>query len=362
MILITTQCFPPRRGGIEVLMEGLADNLGRAGREVLVLADRVEDGEVPRSDTYQLRVYGGWKLWRRRRKAQAVRSLVRKGGIEGVFADSWKSAELLSDLGVPLAVLAHGMEFPANPDAAKRARIRKALSGAGVVIANSAYTADLVRPYLSAKTRLVVINPPIGPQPVALPDQLETVDAVIGGRGPVLLTLARLEPRKGVDAVIRALPELLRRHPDLLYIVAGRGEDRARLEELAVSEGVADNVHFAGGVSDEEKAALFSRADLFVMPARREGDSVEGFGIVYREANWYGVPVLAGRDGGAADAVVDGETGLLCDAADQADVTAHILSLLEDDAKLRRMGENAAGLARGIAQWQASVRRFLEAL
>ena len=362
MILITTQCFAPRRGGIEILMEGLAENLGRAGREVLVLADRVGGGEPPNSDAYKLRLFGGWKLLRRHRKVLAVRSVVKAGDVEGVFADSWKSAERLSDLGVPLAVLAHGMEFPANPSDAKRARIRTALSVATTVIANSSYTAELARPYIGAGTRLVVINPPIGPQPEPQREQVAALNSVVGGRKPVLLTLARLEPRKGVDAVIRALPEVRERHPDVLYIIAGAGDDRARLEEQAATAGVAANVHFAGAVSEEEKAALFARADLFVMPARREGDSVEGFGIVYREANWYGVPVLAGREGGAADAVIDGETGLLCDASNQADVTAHILTLLEDADTLNRMRTNAEQLARGSGQWQAAVDRFLDAL
>ena len=362
MILITTQCFPPRRGGIEILMEGLAENLGRAGREVLVLADRVGGAAAPNSDAYRLRLFGGWKLLRRSRKAQAIKSAVSAGGVEGVFADSWKSAERLADLGVPLAVLAHGMEFPANPSEAKRARIRRALSCATTVIANSSYTAELVRPYIGAGTRLVVINPPIGPQPEPSSEALASLDTVTAGRRPVLLTLARLEPRKGVDAVIRALPEVREQHPGVLFIIAGAGDDRTRLEELAASSGVNDSVHFAGAVSEEEKAALFARADLFVMPARREGDSVEGFGIVYREANWYGVPVLAGREGGAADAVIDGETGLLCDASNQADVTAHILSLLADADALHKMGANAARLARGSGQWQAAVDRFLETL
>ncbi|AOS95918.1 GDP-mannose-dependent alpha-(1-6)-phosphatidylinositol monomannoside mannosyltransferase [Microbulbifer aggregans] len=362
MILITTQCFPPRRGGIENLMEGLADNLGQAGHKVLVLADHAEGDESSVAGAYDVRFFGGWKHWRRWRKAQALRSAIRGGDIEGVFADSWKSAELLSELDVPLAVLAHGMEFPANPSDAKRTRIQKALSVADCIIANSAYTASLVQPYLSGKSRLIVINPPIGPQADAERQALEALEKVTSGRAPVLLTLARLEPRKGVDAVIRALPAVRRHHPDVLYIVAGKGDDRARLEALAAEEGVADCVHFAGAVSDGEKAALFSRADLFVMPARREGDSVEGFGIVYREANWYGVPGLAGREGGAADAVIEGETGLLCNASDQADVTAHLLAMLDDSDGLRRMGKNAAELARGPGQWHMAIEQFLGAL
>ena len=362
MILIATQNFPPDRGGIENLMGGLADNLVAAGQRVEVYADRIRgEGEMaPRG--YRVHRFGGPRPWRRRRKARAIKAAVRRGGVSGIFADSWKSSELLAGLGVPVAVLAHGMEFPHSPSAGKRERIRKALESACAVIANSTYTALLARPYVSGGVPLTVINPPIDPQPEPDPQQIAALRTAVAGQSPVLLTLARLEPRKGVDAVIGALAEIRRQFPDVLYIVAGGGDDRARLESLAAELGVADSVLFAGVVDDSKKAALFSLADLFVMPARREGDSVEGFGIVYREAGWYGVPALAGREGGAADAVIDRQTGLLCKADDQADVTAHILRLLEDEAARRRMGENAAVLARDSGQWRTSVQRFLEAL
>jgi len=362
VILIATQNFPPDRGGIENLMGGLADNLFAAGQPLEVYADRVRgEGEMsPRE--YPLYRFGGARPWRRRRKARAIEKAVRSGGISGIFADSWKSSELLTGLDVPIAVLAHGMEFPHNPGAGKRARIRKALQPACAVIANSAYTASLVRPYVSEGTPLIVINPPIAPQPQPDPQALAALRPLVDGRGPLLMTLARLEPRKGVDKVIGALADIRSKFPDVLYVVAGGGDDRARLEQLAAAAGVADSVHFAGSVDDGAKAALFSLADVFVMPARREGDSVEGFGIVYREAGWYGVPALAGREGGATDAVIEGETGLLCDADSQADVTAALLRLLEDDVARRRMGEAAAALARGAGQWRVAAERFVATL
>lgn len=362
MILIATQCFPPDRGGIEMLIGGLADALHAHGEAVHVFADRARtEGADPGS--YAVTRFGGFKPLRRRLKALAIARVVRAQTVKGVFADSWKSVELLAPLGVKVAVLAHGMEFPANPSPGKRSRIAKALAKAHVIIANSAYTAALVKPYLSdGDARLRVINPPIGPQAEPTPAALSGIGEVIAGRSPVLLTLARLEPRKGVDMVIRVLPEILKSHPKAVYVVAGSGEDRARLEQLATDIGVAGSVHFVGPVDGKAKAALFASADAFVMPTRREGNSVEGFGIVFVEAGWYGLPALAGREGGAVDAVRDEATGLLCDAMDQGDVLRQIERLLSDGELKRRLGAAASHRARGPAQWTTALNQFLDAL
>jgi phosphatidylinositol alpha-1,6-mannosyltransferase len=363
MILITTQCFPPDRGGIEILMGGLADALSAAGRDVIVFADRMHEAAGELSAPYTIKRYGGFKPLRRWLKARAVAKAVKSGRVEAVFADSWKSIERLPKLNVPIVVLAHGMEFPPNPTSGKQGRIVRALAKATRVVANSAYTAAQAKPYVAnSETRLRVINPPIGPQEAPAADVLAELRGVIAGRSPVLLTLARLEPRKGVDMVIRALRAVLKTHPNALYIIAGGGDDRPRLEKLALDEGVGKHVHFAGAVDGPAKAALFSLADAFVMPARREGNSVEGFGIVYLEAAWYGVPSLAGREGGAVDAVRDGETGLLCNGDDLADVRRQILRLLDDAALKKKLSAGAAARARGAAQWTNAVQDFLKAL
>jgi phosphatidylinositol alpha-1,6-mannosyltransferase len=254
------------------------------------------------------------------------------------------------------------MEFPENATASKRARITRAFAKAKTVIANSAYTASLAQAYVGGGVRLVVINPPIGPMPSPSEAALARVREVSAGRGPVMLTLGRLEPRKGVDTVIRTLPKILKTHPNALYIVAGGGGDRARLASLAAEVGAGAHVHFAGPVDGDEKAALFTCADAFLMPVRREGDSVEGYGIVFAEAGWYGVPSLAGREGGAVDAVRDEETGLLCDAGDEADVARQTLRLLDDGELKRRLGAAASARARGDAQWTNAISRYLEAL
>ncbi|PZW50425.1 phosphatidylinositol alpha-1,6-mannosyltransferase [Humitalea rosea] len=358
MILLVTQCFPPDPGGIEALMGGIATHLA----PVSVLADHIRKGGAEWvAPPFALRRFGGPKPLRRWHKAWAIRRRLGQGDITAIIADTWKSLELIPPTSLPVAVLTYGTEFPARLTARKRRRIEAALGRATRVIAISRYTADLVGPYVPPG-RLAIINPPIPPQPEPSATALAEVAAQVAGRGPVLLTLARLEARKGIDQVIRALPGLRMAHPGILYLVAGGGEDEARLRALAAAEGVSDRVLFLGRVDEAAKAALYRSADLFVMPNRREGNSVEGYGLVFLEAGWHGLPSVAGRDGGAGDAVLAGETGLLCDGADAADVAATLGRLLGDAASLAEMGRKAQAFARGPRQWAEVAPQFLAAL
>lgn len=358
MILLVTQCFPPDPGGIETLMGGIATHL----LPMAVLADRIRKGGAEWVDPpFALRRFGGPKPLRRWRKARAIRQAVATGSVSAIIADSWKSLELLPPTELPVAVLTYGTEFPQHLTRRKRRRIKAALQRASCIIAISRFTADLVRPYVPAAP-MVVINPPIPPQPEPSVAARAQVAQQVAGRGPVLLTLARLEPRKGIDQVIRALPGLRAAHPDVLYLVAGGGEDAPRLRALAEAEGVADRVLFLGRVDDDTKAALYRSADVFAMPNRREGNSVEGYGLVFVEAAWYGLPSLAGQDGGAGEAVVAGETGLLCDGADSAAVEAALKLLLSDAASRAEMGRKAREFARGRCQWSAVAPSFAATL
>src|SRR5205807_1685493 len=130
---------------------------------------------------------------------------------------------------------------------------------------------------------------------------------------------ARLEPHKGVDTVLRALPAILEREPDVRYAVAGAGSERDQLEKLAAKMGVGERVRFLGEVSERDLPALYSLAAVYVGASRRtERIGVEGFGISLVEASACGLPVVAGNAGGVPDAVRDGETGFLVPPEDPA--------------------------------------------
>jgi glycosyltransferase involved in cell wall biosynthesis len=143
----------------------------------------------------------------------------------------------------------------------------------------------------------------------------------------VLLTLGRLaadEPGKGFDQVLELLPRLARRIPDVVYVIAGDGDDRARLERKAHRLGVDNRVVFTGAVPEQEKADLYRLADVYVMPSRGEG-----FGFVFLEAMACGVPVVASRVDGSREAVRGGELGLLVDPSSPAEIEAAVLQALQ---------------------------------
>ncbi len=364
--LIVTQCFFPDVGGIEGLMTALADHCALAGHPVTVLADRIRhQPAIPApAKPYAIARFGGPRPWRRWRKRACLADILkeRDGRVAGIFADSWKSIEALpAGIERPVSVLAHGMEYPPGAAPNKQRRISAALERCSAVIANSHYTADLVRPYLGPHAKkLQIILPPIAPLPDPEGEAVAAMRESTGGHRPLIATVARLEPRKGIDAVIRAMPELLWHHPGCLYAIAGAGADRGRLEELAESLGVQQAVLFLGRVSEPEKTALLSLADVFAMPVRREGRSVEGFGLSYLEAGWFGVPSLAGRDGGAADAVLDGQTGLVCDGASLDAVTRSLLSLLDDEALRKKLGAAAQQRVKSELVWPIAINRYLD--
>jgi len=363
LIAIATQCFSPDLGGIEILMTSLADALTAQGEAVSVFADRAHGGGVLQRP-YPIRRFGLARPLRRLMKRRAIARAFGDETVEGLFVDSWKSVAAIPPTPAPIAAFAWGTELSPNASAAKAARIRAAFARAYSIVACSHYTADLARRHMAdSSAKLIVVSPPVAPLPEPGPEARAEFDRLIAGRGPILSTLARLEPRKGVDATLRAMPALRKDHPDLVFLIAGEGDDLWRLRRLAVDLGVGDAAVFLGGVREPgRKAALLDRTDVYAMPSRRVGDSVEGYGIAYIEAAWRGVPAVAGNDGGSADAVIDGETGLLCNGADDASVLATLDRLLADEQLRKRLGATARARARAELTWSTALPKYLAAI
>lgn len=169
----------------------------------------------------------------------------------------------------------------------------------------------------------------------------------------VILTIGRLVARKGQDIVIRALPTILREFPQAHYVIAGKGEYEEALKNLVKKLGLEANVTFTGKFAESEKAAWYNLCDIFVMVSRIENSvDIEGFGIVYLEANALGKPVLGARVGGVPDAVADNISGLLIDdPTDSAAVAAALIKLLSDPNLRLRLGRAGQKRVRRQFDW-----------
>ena len=173
------------------------------------------------------------------------------------------------------------------------------------------------------------------------------------GERPVVVCVSRLVPRKGQDTLIRAWPQVLAAGAgDAMLLLVGGGPYRERLERLAARLGVDGSVVFAGQVPWAELPAYYDAGNVFAMPCRtrRRGLDVEGLGIVYLEASATGLPVVGGDSGNAPDAIRAGETGYVVSGRDPAGVADRLTHLLADPAGAKAMGEK--GLAWVDQEWR----------
>jgi phosphatidylinositol alpha-1,6-mannosyltransferase len=240
---------------------------------------------------------------------------------------------------------------------------RRDFHNAKAIYANSSATAALVRNKIGDRLNLAVVHPGVGPKP----DSSVTAPVVARLRselgllsGPVLLTVARLVRRKGIDLVLRCIPNLLQKNPNVRYLVAGDGPERDRLQQLALELAIAEHVHFLGQTDDQTKWALYEVCDLFVMPNRLLDDTEwEGFGIVFIEAALSGKPAIGGKNGGVPEAIEDGVTGLLVHPEDMGALNTAIGSLLDNDQMRQTMGARALRRAKAQFDWSVVVRPLL---
>jgi len=239
-----------------------------------------------------------------------------------------------------------------------------AVRGAARVVTISEFSRRAVSAHGVPAEHVTVIRP--GP---ALDAQMES-DASREEMGPrldgrILLSVSRLVDRyKGHDMVIRALPLILAKVPDVRYVIVGDGWLRPDLERLAVSLGVQDAVIFAGEVSDAALDAWYRRCDVFILASRESGvdGGSEGYGIVFVEANLRGKPVIGGRSGGIPDAVLDGVTGLLVNPSDVGEVADAVVQLLNDPTLAARLGDEGRRRALEELSWSRYVSGFTEVM
>ncbi|OFW63462.1 MAG: hypothetical protein A2Y74_08410 [Actinobacteria bacterium RBG_13_63_9] len=260
-------------------------------------------------------------------------------------------------LKLPFVVYAYGNEILGVTQQEDWGKPRLALQRADRVLAISRFTADLVQKAGVDPNRIEIL--PLGCDVHhfrPLPAKTEWRQRLLGDRyqNRVILTVGNLVPRKGHDVVLRALPRLRETIPDITYLIVGDGPNRPHLEGLAEAMALRDCVVFAGQIPDRDLPDIYALSDVFAMPSREQLDKcdVEGFGLVFLEANACGKPVVAGRSGGIPDAVIDGVTGFLANPHDPDDIASAIKRLLTDDDLATRMGRQGRVRVVNDFTWQ----------
>ena len=367
--------FPPQIGGIQRYSYELAAALARAGEELMVMASAQPGGAEfdAGSELPTTRVSAASKGEAALAMAGATARAIResRGKVELIVATKWSPEGVAARLvrhqtGVPYVVMGYGREMTqtgANP--LKWATQRLVMGAAAGGLAISHYTArQMQRRGLKAE-RIRVIYGGVHPQQFAISD--EAVGQLRGELGlreeSVLLTVSRLVARKGHRNVIRALEQITRVAGPLRYLIVGTGPEEQNLRALADEHGVSEFVQWLGRVPDHQLPALYRLADVFIMPSRDlPGQPIEGFGLVYLEANLAGTPVIGGRTGGTADAIAEGVSGLLVDPESPADIAAATTRLLTDMDLAQRLGAEGRRRALENFTWDNVAQRFQAAL
>jgi phosphatidylinositol alpha-1,6-mannosyltransferase len=244
--------------------------------------------------------------------------------------------------GTPFGVFVYGLDLLRPQTRRYRKLFNALLREADVVFADSQAAADITCNLGVDFGKIHVVNPNVDPEKLIVRVPPETIRERHGLEGKkCILTVGRLVERKGHDVVLQALPEVISLVPDVHYLIVGSGPNEARLRSLVVDLGLEQYVTFVGRIEDDELASYYSVCDVFVMISREipeEGD-IEGFGIVYLEANLMGKPVIAGRSGGVPDAVLHNKTGLLVDPRAIREVSSALIQILRNSELAHKMGE-----------------------
>lgn len=262
---------------------------------------------------------------------------------------------------LPYLVYTHGLDILLPQQSQhKKIIIKKIIAKAKNLIANSQFTGDELIKLGADSQKIVIVNPcpNVVSQEISEWKVNEIKEDYHLKDKKILLTVGRLVKRKGHDLVIEALPKILEKVPDTVYLIIGNGPEQKRLETLANQKSLRDQVQFLTNITDADLPAFYSACDVFVMPARQIGPDVEGFGTVYLEANLFGKPVIAGRSGGIPEAVIDRQTGLLVDPKDVEAIAEAVINLLTKPELNEKLG--LQGMDRVIQNfdWQNQIEKI----
>ena len=362
-ILLVTNDFGPRTGGIETFVIGLLERV--SGHHVIVFTS--SQGETSAYDQDWLDKFGVQVLRDKskillpsRRVTRNVKKIVTESDIDvvifGAAAPLAFMSKSLRKIGVKkIIALTHGHEvwwakvFPFN----------LAIKRIGASVDHLTYLGEFTRKAISktlsekSRNKLVRIAPGIDTAHfIPRADGFEKRVELGLQDKKIIISVGRLVHRKGQDKLIEAMPTILSKIPNAHLLIVGEGPYKNHLDKLAKKFSLEESVTFVGRILYDKLPTYLSAADLFAMPSRSRffGLEVEGLGIVYLEASACGIPVVAGNSGGAPDAVIEGVTGLCVDGTDVDQVAHAVIEVCSNAERASHMG--AAGRNWIVDQWR----------
>lgn len=347
--LLVTSSFLPGRGGIESYLAELCTELSP---ELAVLAPATRDGKPIPELPYPAFAYEGQMVLPGNGLVRAIDDAARSLNVDRIlFGTPWPLsliAPRVAALGYPYGFIVYGAELlvPAAVPGL-RGFMLETLARSDFILGCSNYTLDRLAGMLEARNLTI---PPRERLPARV--DLARFDPEVDTSGVreklglspddrIVLSFGRLVERKGVHRIIDVMPEIQRRVPNAVLVVAGGGPEEKNLRAQAGA--TTARVIFAGRVPEEDAPALFATADVFTLPVvdRYFGLEVEGLGVVMLEAAACGTPSVIGRSGGSPETVVDGETGFVLDARDRGMLAERVGYLLERPDEAAEMGRKA---------------------
>ena len=401
-VLVCSIDFQPREGGISTFAYEVSQSLKKQGNEVVVLAPQTEGQEafdktcpleIVRTDFQVIALKKDISGLRHeahclRSSLRLMRRIIKERKIDSILCFHWRIfgpiGLLISKFSrVKFFLVGHGLELAPYRDRPVKGQpwnialsnllhnavlkaeffVRGAnFRGAKAVFVPSEFTKKMILDLGVKDERIFVTNCGVDIQKFNPDRGCNGVRSGYGIEGKkVILSLGRLIRRKGVDMALQAMPRVLESVEDAVYLIVGQGEYERQLRRIAAKQKLNGQVIFAGYVPDYRIPDFYNACDLFLMPAREcPGGDVEGFGIVFLEANACGKPVIGGRSGGVTEAVVDETSGLLVDPRSKDELSGAIIRLLTDKNLSKELGSRGRQRVVDNFTWDAVARRFHE--
>jgi len=362
MFLIVTRNFPPDVGGMQSLMGGLSESLLNHGPVKVFTFEYPNSKNYDDKSTMSIERIKGIKLFRKYRKANLVNSfMLSNTNIRALIADHWKSLEIIRTENIRKTktfCLLHSKEINHEVGSSLNKRVIKSTNNADFIIANSNFTKNLAIKVGINPSKISVIFP--GVQKPNIIDNISKIKAekIFYSAFPKIITVSRLDKRKGHDKILMLIKNLKSKFPKIKYVSIGFGKEEENLIKLIKELGLENQVTFLKDIDSKLKKALISEANLFLMPSRIEKKSVEGFGISFIEAASYGVGSIGGKDGGASDAISHNKTGLICDGNDLNSIYDSVIKFFKNDDFIK-FGKNAKEFSEQF-HWDKVVKNYLK--